>query len=59
MRAFVVQAAVLFFVLLAVMAVVFRSAAARDMLRFGRNVAWVYIALIVALAAVRAWQQGF
>jgi len=59
MRRFLFEAALAFFVVLAVVAVVFRSGWARDMLRFGRNLAWVYIVVVVLLAIVRVWQGGF
>lgn len=36
-------------------AVVFRSTRAKDTLRFVRNAAWLYIAMIVLLAAFRLW----
>jgi hypothetical protein len=59
MKWFLIEAAIAFFVLLAVMALVFRSRWASDMLRLTRNLLWVYVALIVVLAVVRAWRDGF
>lgn len=58
MKAVLLQATIAFFVLLVVMAVVFRSQWARDMLRFARNVAWAYIAMVFLLAAVHVWREG-
>lgn len=40
---------------LVVSAVVFRSRRAKDTLRFVRNAAWLYIAMIVLLAMFRLW----
>lgn len=59
MRAFLAWSALGFFVLLIVLAVVFRSTRARETLRFGTRVAWAYIAVIVALAAWRVYNDGF
>ena len=42
-----------FFAVAAVMAVMFRNQRARESLKFIRNVAWVYIAVIVGLAVWR------
>jgi hypothetical protein len=59
MRAFLAWSALGFFALLIVTAVVFRSRRAKETLHFGARVAWGYIAIIVALAAWRVYQQGF
>lgn len=40
---------------LVVGAVVFQSTRAKDTLRFVRNAAWLYIGMIVLLAAYRLW----
>lgn len=53
LRSLLLEAGVLFFIVLAVMAGVFRSVWARDMLRFARNVGWVYVGLVVVFAAVQ------
>ena len=53
MKSFVVFAIIAFFAVAAVMAVVFRNQRARESLKFIRNVAWVYIAVIVGLAVWR------
>lgn len=53
MKSFAVFAIVAFFAVAAVMAVVFRNQRARESLKFVRNVAWAYIAVIVGLAVWR------
>ncbi len=53
MKSFVVFAVIAFFAVAAVMAVVFRNQRAKDSLKFIRNVAWAYIAVIVGLAVWR------
>jgi len=54
-----VEASLLFLAAVVVMAVVFRSKTARDILLFARNVLWAYVAMIILLAAVEVWQNGF
>ncbi|MGI8926090.1 MAG: hypothetical protein ACR2HN_05510 [Tepidiformaceae bacterium] len=51
-------ATLLFLAALIVLAVVFRSRAARDMLRFGRNLLFAYVAMIVVLGAIEFWRRG-
>lgn len=51
MKRFLVEAALLFFAVLGIMALAFRNAWARDTLRFARNIAWLYVALIILLSA--------
>ena len=58
MRAFVAWAVIVGFVLFAVMAVVFRSQSARDLLKFGRNAIWIYIAVVFGLAIVQLYREG-
>ncbi len=58
MRAFLAWSVILGFVLLAVMAVVFRSQSARDLLKFGRNAIWIYIAVVFGLALVQFYREG-
>ncbi len=59
MKAFLVEASLGFFVLLVVMALVFRSVWARDMLRFLRNVLWAYVVMVVVLAGWHVYSEGF
>ena len=59
MKTVLVEASLVFLAAVVVMAVVFRSKTARDILRFARNVLWAYVAMIVLLAAVEVWQNGF
>lgn len=58
MKAFVAWAVIVGFVLIAVMAVVFRSQSARDLLKFGRNAIWIYIAVVFGLAIVQLYREG-
>lgn len=58
MRALLGWSVIVGFVLLVVMAVVFRSQRARDLLRFGRNAIWIYIAVVFGLALVQLYRQG-
>ena len=58
MRAFFAWAVIVGFVVLAVMAVVFRSQSARDLLKFGRNALWIYIAVVFGLAIVQFYREG-
>ena len=58
MRAFFAWAVIVAFLLLAVMAVVFRSQSARDLLKFGRNALWIYIAVVFGLAIVQFYREG-
>ncbi len=59
MKTVLVEASLLFLGVMVVMAVVFRSRAARDILRFARNMLWAYVAMIVLLAALEVWRNGF
>ena len=43
---------------LVLMAFVFRSRQARDMLKFGRNAIWLYIAIIFVLAGIQLVRRG-
>lgn len=54
MKLFLIEAAVAFFGLLAVMAIVFRSKWARDTLRFARNLAWLMVGMMALLATFEA-----
>ncbi len=59
MKAVFLWATLIFLVFVVFMAVVFRSESARDILRFARNMLWAYVALVVALAAIHLWREGF
>lgn len=59
MKAVFVWALILGFGGLALMAIVFRSRQARDMLKFGRNAIWLYIAMIFVLALFQLYRRGF
>lgn len=58
MKAFLVGLALLTFAVLVVMAVVFRSKAAGDMLRLGRNILYAWVALVVVLAIFEFRRRG-
>lgn len=55
MKALFVLGLIAFFAVTVVAAVFFRNSRARDTLKFMRNVAWAYIAVIVGLAIYRLW----
>ncbi len=59
MRLFFVEAVVALVVVLVVMATVFRSGRARETLRFGWTVLCAYALVILGLAALRLWREGF
>lgn len=59
MKALFVWIIILGFAGLAMMAIVFRSRQARDMLKFGRNAIWMYIAFIFLVALVQLYRRGF
>ena len=58
MRAFLAVSVIAGFALLAVMALVFRSESARNLLKFGRNALWIYIAVVFGLAIVQFYREG-
>jgi hypothetical protein len=58
MRLLILLAIVTFFLVTIVMAVVFRDRRAKDRLRFILKVGWVYVAVVVALAAWRLYSDG-
>jgi Flp pilus assembly protein TadB len=55
MKSLLVLALVAFVAITLVAAMVFKNARARDTLKFMRNVAWAYIAVVVILAIYRLW----
>ena len=55
MKSLLVLGLVAFFAITVVAAVFFRNSRARDTLKFMRNIAWAYIAVIVLLAIYRLW----
>lgn len=58
MRAVLGWSVIIGFALLATMALVFRSQSARNMLKFGRNAIWIYIAVIFGMALVQIYRNG-
>ena len=58
MKAALLAAAFVAFCLLVVMAVVFRSKTARDLLRLMRNLAWAWVAIVVVLALIECRRRG-
>lgn len=58
MRALLGWSVIIGFALLATMALVFRSQSARNMLKFGRNAIWIYIAVIFGMALVQLYREG-
>jgi len=57
-RALLAWGVILGFVLLGVVAVAFRSQSARNLLKFGRNALWIYIAVVFGLALVELYREG-
>lgn len=55
MKSLLVLALVALVAVTLVAAMVFRNRRARDTLKFMRNVAWAYIAVVVILAIYRLW----
>lgn len=58
MKSAFVLAAVVLFAALIVLAVVFRSRTARDLLRLLRNVAYAWVVLVVVLAIFELRRRG-
>ena len=57
MKNFLILSGILFFAVTVLGAVVFRNTRARNTLRFLRNLGWAYVAAIVGMAAIRAYQM--
>jgi len=57
MKSLLVLGLVAFFAITVVAAVFFRNSRARDTLKFMRNIAWAYIAVIILLAIYRLWMS--
>ena len=58
MKASLLSLLVVMIVTLVVMAVFFRNQRAREILRFARTTAWVYVVVILVLGAWRIYEQG-
>ena len=56
MKLFLVEVAIAMLVVTIIMAVVFRSRRAWDVLHFIRRAGWIYAAVIVLAALLRLWQ---
>lgn len=59
MKTFLLLSLIGFFVVTIVAAVVFRSVRAQNTLRFVRNVGWAYVAVVIGLALIHVYQEGF
>lgn len=59
MKLFLIEALVLFAIVLVVSAVFFRSRRAIETLRFLRNVGWAYVAAVIVLAAWQFMREGW
>jgi hypothetical protein len=59
MKTFLFLALIGFFVVTATSAVVFRNARARNTLIFLRNVGWAYVAVVIGLAVLQVYREGF
>lgn len=58
MKLFIVQVASLMLVVVIISAVFFRSKRANSVLSNLRTFGWVYVIVIVLVAAIRLWQRG-
>jgi ABC-type Fe3+ transport system permease subunit len=59
LKSFVLLCLVAFVAVTIVMAVVFKNDRAQNTLRFLRNVGWAYVAVVVGLAALQVYREGF
>lgn len=59
MKLFIIEALILFAIVLVISAVFFRSKRAIDTLRFLRNAGWAYVAAIIILAAWQVAREGW
>jgi chromate transport protein ChrA len=57
-KPFLIALAILVFAILIVMATVFRHERSVRLLRSFRNALWVWVAVVVTVAAYRLWRQG-
>jgi heme A synthase len=57
MRALILLAVITFLVVTVVMAVVFRDRRSKERLRFMARVGWIYVAVVIALAAWRLYSD--
>ncbi len=57
MKRFLVEGALIFLAALGVMALVFRNRWAREMLRFTRNMLWLYVAAVLLLTAIEVYEM--
>ena len=59
MKAFLLLTLIGFFAVTIVAAVMFRSTRAKNTLRFIRNVGWAYVAVVIGLALLHVYNEGF
>ena len=59
MKSFLLLCVVGFVAVTIVMAVAFKNDRAQNMLRFLRNVGWAYVAVVLGLAALQVFREGF
>ncbi len=59
MKSFLLLCLIGFFAVTLVMAVVFRDQRAKSALVFIRNVGWAYVAVVIGLALVHVYREGF
>jgi ABC-type Na+ efflux pump permease subunit len=58
-KSFLLLSLIGFFAVTAVMAVVFRNQRAKNTLLFVRNVGWAYVAMVIGLAIVQVYREGW
>lgn len=59
MKLFLFLALIGFFAITVTSAVVFRNARARNTLLFARNVGWAYVAVVIGMAVLHVYREGF
>jgi hypothetical protein len=57
MKRFLFEGALILLAALGVMALVFRNSRALEMLRFARNMLWLYVALVLLMTAIEIYQM--
>jgi hypothetical protein len=59
LKSFILLCVIAFLAVTVVMAVAFKNDRAQNTLRFLRNVGWAYVAVVVGLAALQVYREGF
>jgi hypothetical protein len=59
LKSFILLCVIAFVAVTVVMAVAFKNDRARNTLHFLRNVGWAYVAVVIGLAALQVYREGF